>query len=112
MLCKNDNQDARLKLPPGKKFGEIYDFQTRREYNKSIKTSDGQTVCHKYHLKGVCNEKYLFKDSRIILKDLDILKLTDFKKFALSKSKTNADQNSQKVSSIDIFRDKPRPDSL
>ena len=96
MLCRNDNQDARLKLPLGKKFGEIYDFQTRRDYYKIIKTSDGQTICHKYHLKGLCNEKYPFKDSHIILKDPDILKLADFKKFALSKSKTNADQNSQK----------------
>ena len=96
MLCRNDNQNNRLKLPSGKNFGEIYDFQTRRDYDKIIKTSDGQTICHKFHLKGLCNEKCSFKDSHIILKDPDVLKLADFKKLALSKSKTSADQNSQK----------------
>ena len=79
-----------------KKFGEIYDFQTRRDYDKIIKTADRQTVCHKYHSKDLCNEKCLFKDSHIILKDSDILKMADFKKFALSKSKNKADQNPQK----------------
>ena len=78
----NTEQDPRLKLPNGVKFGMLYSKENRDGFGKVVKNNLGCIICHRYHLKGICDSGFRFIESHIPLLEEEVTKLAEYKKFA------------------------------
>ena len=100
----NNEKDSRFNIPDRNvKYGEIFTPNVRKEFGKVIKNEDGKVICHRFHIKGICDSNCRFKAShKPISKEetKNLLEFTEFafdKKFGSNKSKENkkSDNNSQ-----------------
>ena len=81
----NSDKDPRFKIPDRSvKFGEIFTAKVRKNYDKVIKNDDGDVICLRYHIKGICNSNCKLKNSHKKLSHQKVSELNDFVKFAFS----------------------------
>ena len=81
----NVDKDPRFKIPDGSvKFGEIFTAKVRKNFDKVIKNEDGDVVCHRYHIKGICNFNCKLKNSHKKLSHQKMSELNEFVKFAFN----------------------------
>ena len=78
----NAEQDPRLKLHNGVKFEMLYSKENRDGFGKVVKNNLGFIICHRYHLKGICDSGCRFIDSHIPLLEEEVTKLAEYNKFA------------------------------
>ena len=60
----NTDKDPRIRIPDGSvKFGEIFIAKVRKNYDRVIKNKDGDVICHRYYIKGICDSNCKLKNS-------------------------------------------------
>ena len=60
----NQDKDSRFKIPDSAiKFGEVFTAKIRKQFDKVIKNEDGDVVCHRFHIKGICNSNCKLRNS-------------------------------------------------
>jgi len=92
----NHEKDSRFNIPDRNvKYGEIFTPDIRKEFGKVIKNEDGKIICHRFHIKGICDSNCRFKTSHKPISKVEtenLLELVEFafdKKFSSNKSKEN-----------------------
>ena len=79
------DKDPRFKIPDGSlKFGEIFTAKVRKNYDKVSKNEDGDVICHRYHIKGICNLNCKLKKSHKKLSHQKMSELNEFVKFTFN----------------------------
>ena len=56
------------------KYGEVFTADVRKEF--------GKIICHKYHIKGICDTNCKLKASRVLSSKEKIESLIEFAEFA------------------------------
>ena len=69
------------------KYGEVFTADVRKEF--------GKIICHKYHIKGICDTNCKLKPSHVPISKEKIESLIEFAEFAFNKHNKlkNAAQN-------------------
>ena len=81
----NPDKEPRFKIPNDSlKFGEVFTAKVRKQFDKLIKNEDGEIICHKYHIKGICNSNCKLRNSHKKLSSLKTKELAEFVKFAFN----------------------------
>ena len=97
----NQDKEPRFKIPDESlKFGEVFTAKVRKQFNKLIKNEEEDIICHKYHIKGICNSNCKLKNSHKKLSNSKVNELAEFVKFAFNahpklnkSSNSNGDNN-------------------
>lgn len=67
------------------KYGEIFTPSIRKEFGKLIKYEDGKVVCHRFHIKGICDSNCRFKSTHKMISKHETENLLEFVEFAFDK---------------------------
>ena len=82
----NHEKDSRMNIPDSSiKYGEVFTAENRKEFGKLMKNEDGKVICHRFHIKGICNSNCRFKALHKKLSTEKIKDLLEFVDFAFSK---------------------------
>ena len=61
----NTDKDPRFNIPdPKLKYGEIFTADIRKAFGKIIRNDENTIICHRYHIKGICDSNCKMKESR------------------------------------------------
>ena len=81
----NSDKEPRFKIPnESVKFGEVFTAKVRKQFDRIIKNEEGDIICHKFHIKGICNSNCKLKNSHKKLSSEKSKELADFVKFAFN----------------------------
>ena len=82
----NFEKDSRLNIPDSSvKYGEVFTADIRKEFGKVIRNDKGKIICHKFHIKGICDTNCKLKASHVPISKENIKSLLEFSEFAFSK---------------------------
>ena len=81
----NQDKDSRFKINDSSvKFGEVFTAKVRKQFDKVIKNEDGDVICHRYHIKGICNSNCKLRNSHKKLLNQKLSELNEFVRFAFN----------------------------
>ena len=81
----NQDKEPRFKIKDDSvKFGEIFTAKIRKQFDKTIKNEEGDIICHKFHIKGICNSNCKLRNSHKKLSQTKTNELAEFVKFAFN----------------------------
>ena len=79
----NSDKEPRFKIKDDSvKFGKVFTAKIRKQFDKLIKNEDGDIICHKFHIKGICNSNCKLQNSHKKLSQQKVNELSEFVKFA------------------------------
>ena len=95
----NADKESRFRIKDDSvKFGEVFTAKIHKQFDKIIKNEEGDVICHKYHIKGICNSNCKLRSSHKKLSQTKINELGEFVKFAFNahpklSNNTNSENN-------------------
>ena len=82
----NHNKDSTFNIPDRNfKYGEILTPDIRKEFGKVIKNEDGKVICHRFHIKDICDSNCRFKASHKPISKDKTKNLLEFAEFVFDK---------------------------
>ena len=96
----NYNKDLRFNIPNScLKYGEIFTADTRKSFGKLIKNEDNKIICHRHHIKRICDSNCRLKDSHKKVSQENKKSLLEFVEFCFNchfKLKESSSKNRSK----------------
>jgi len=93
----NHGKDPRFNMPDREtKYGDIFTANVRKEFGKLIKNEDGKVLCHRYHIKGICDSNCRFKLTHKPISKDETNNLLEFVDFAFDKYSKSKNKNEKR----------------